>query len=203
MEPIVSKLSRKFSSVIFKLFYARRFAHFGKGSTIQSPLHIYGEQRITIGDNVLVQYKSWLAATDQTGENDSRLAIGDGCVIGHFNELYATKSIVLEKNVLTADRVYISDNLHSYENPDMPVIAQPIKQISPVRIGEGSWIGIGAVVLGANIGMHCVIGANSVVTRDIPDYCVAAGAPARVIKRYDPEKKQWVSVKEPAVNTEG
>lgn len=203
MEPIVSKLSRKFSSVIFKLFYSRRFAHFGKGSTIQSPLHIYGEQRITIGDNVLVQYKSWLAATDQTGENDSRLAIGDGCVIGHFNELYATKSIVLEKNVLTADRVYISDNLHSYENPDMPVIAQPIKQISPVRIGEGSWIGVGAVVLGANIGRHCVIGANSVVTRDIPDYCVAAGAPARVIKRYDPKKKQWVSVKEPAVNTEG
>ncbi|WP_289818532.1 DapH/DapD/GlmU-related protein, partial [uncultured Duncaniella sp.] len=60
-----------------------------------------------------------------------------------------------------------------------------------VRIGEGSWLGVGVSVLGANIGRHCVIGANAVVTKDIPDYCVAAGIPARIIKRYDFDSREW------------
>lgn len=98
---------------------------------------------------------------------------------------------MLEDNVLTADRVYISDNLHGYSDINIPVNAQPIKQISTVRIGEGSWLGIGVVVIGANIGKHCVIGANAVVTHDIPDYSVAVGIPAKVIKRYNFSTKQW------------
>lgn len=121
----------------------------------------------------------------------AELIIGNGCAIGHFNEIYATKSIVIEDNVLTADRVYISDNLHGYENPDMPIIKQPIKQNGTVRIGEGSWLGVGVAVIGANIGKHCVIGANAVITKDIPDYSVAVGIPAKVIKRYNFSTRKW------------
>lgn len=122
------------------------------------------------------------------------MIIGSGCSIGHFNEIYATKSIVIEDNVLTADRVYISDNLHGYENPEIPVIKQPIKQNGTVRIGEGSWLGAGACVIGANIGKHCVIGANAVVTHDIPDYSVAVGIPAKVIKKYNFNTSKWENV---------
>lgn len=64
---------------------------------------------------------------------------------------------------------------------------------NPVKIGSQSFIGMGARIFpGVTIGKHCVIGANAVVTHDIPDYCVAAGMPARVIKRYDFEKGEWV-----------
>ena len=64
-----------------------------------------------------------------------------------------------------------------------PIKEQDISIVSPVVIGEGSWLGENVCVCGASIGKHCVIGANSVVTNDIPDYCVAVGAPARVIKK--------------------
>ena len=63
--------------------------------------------------------------------------------------------------------------------------------MSEVTIGEDSWIGENVCICGASIGKHCVIGANSVVTKDIPDYCVAAGIPAKVIKKYNFEKNSW------------
>lgn len=174
---------------LFAWHYRRVLKEFGSNSVIWKPLRISGN--ISVGSNVTIQYKSWLQANPLTGE-DAYLEIGDGCVIGHFNEIYATKSIVLEPDVLTADRVYISDNLHGYENPDLPVLKQPVIQNgNGVVIGEGSWLGVGVCVLGASIGKHCVVGSNAVVTHDIPDYSVAVGIPAKVIKRYNQESGKW------------
>ena len=73
---------------------------------------------------------------------------------------------------------------------------QPIIQNGTVEIGERSWLGENVCVLGAIIGKHCVIGANSVVTHDIPDYSVAVGAPAKVIRKYDFSSKEWIKVEE-------
>lgn len=90
--------------------------------------------------------------------------------------------------------VTITDIEHPYEN----IETAPGKQkmiARAVRIGRQSFIGMGARIFpGVTIGRHCVIGANAVVTHDVPDYCVAAGVPARVIKKYDPEKGAWVKV---------
>ena len=178
---------------VFKfLYYHFKLGGFGSHSRIDNPLHIDGGKSIYIGKCVSIQYKTWVASVPLTGERKSRLVFEDGCTIGHFNHIYATKSIILHENVLTADKVYISDNLHGYEDIDTPIKRQPIIQNGTVEIGEGSWLGENVCVLGANIGKHCVIGANSVVTKDIPDYSVAVGAPAKVIKRYDFEKKAWV-----------
>lgn len=81
--------------------------------------------------------------------------------------------------------MYITDCDHEYRNIDVSVINQGIVQRGQkVSIGGGSYIGINAVIVGnVKIGNHCVIGANSVVTKDVPDYCVAVGSPARVIKK--------------------
>src|SRR5690606_32270085 len=103
---------------------------------------------------------------------------------GNFSHLYATGLVDIGNNVLIADKVYISDNLHSYEDVNIPIWKQPIKQLREVRIGNNSWIGENVCIIGANVGNHCVIGANSVVTKDIPDYCIAVGTPAKIIKRY-------------------
>ena len=98
---------------------------FGHNSFIYKPLYVSGTN-IHIGDNVYVQYKSWLASESLTGNGEALLKIGNGCVIGHFNEIYSTHSIVIENHVLTADRVYISDNIHGYENIEIPILHQPI-----------------------------------------------------------------------------
>ena len=105
--------------------------------------------------------------------------------------IYCTSNITIEKDVLTADKVYISDNAHSYEDVNLPIWQQPIKQLKSVVIGEGSWIGENVCIIGASVGKHCVIGANAVVTKDIPDYSIAVGIPARVIKKYNSEKQIW------------
>lgn len=123
------------------------------------------------------------------------MIIGEGCAIGDFNHIAAVRRVVLGKNVLTANRVYISDNCHGYDDIHVPIMHQPVKFKAEVLIGDGSWIGENVCVIGAKIGKNCVIGANSVVIDDIPDHSVAAGAPARVIKKYDISTNRWISVK--------
>lgn len=190
--PFNESLKRLLRFVYF-LYYRCIFRNFGLHSVVRSPLRVDGAKNISVGNRCSIQYKTWLAAMPLTGYN-VKLVIEDGCSIGNFNHIYATRSIILHKNVLTADKVYISDNLHGYEDINIPILQQPIVQKNNVEIGEGSWLGENVCVIGANIGKHCIIGANSVVTKDIPDYSVAVGEPAKVIKQYDFEQKKWIRI---------
>lgn len=184
------KIFNKIYHIVSSCYYRYKLPHFGIKSCINHPIRVAGN--VSIGNYVNIQYKSWIEAQPLTGYDNPCLKINDGCVIGHFNEIYATKSVIIEKDVLTADRVYISDNLHGYKDIKTPILKQPIIQNgNGVVIGEGSWLGVGVCVLGASIGKHCVIGSNAVVTKDIPDFCIAAGIPARIIKRYDFDLKEW------------
>jgi acetyltransferase-like isoleucine patch superfamily enzyme len=89
--------------------------------------------------------------------------------------------------------VYITDQNHGYEDVSRP-ISQQSQPERAVRIGKGSWIGHGSIILpGSHIGAHVVIGAQSVVSGVIPDYCVAVGSPARVIKQYR-DGEGWISI---------
>jgi len=187
----VKRARRVWSMGITIVLYRGSFKKVGYKSIIRSPLKIENAANIVIGNNVLIGYKAWLAASSLTGNVECSLEIGDGCSIGNFNHIYATKKIEIQNNVLTADRVYISDNQHGYEDINLPVIKQGIIQLNAVSIGEGSWLGENVCVLGAKIGKNCVIGANTVVTKDIPDYSIAVGAPAKIIKRYDFDLQEW------------
>lgn len=176
---------------LFRLVFARRFRHFGRGTSVIFPAGVDGAENIILGDNVYIAYKTFLAALPHTGQADCLLQIGAGTRIGRFNHFYATHRVVLGANVLTANNVYISDNLHGYRDPVVPILHQPLVQTGVVEIGDGSWLGHNVCVLGARIGRHCVIGANAVVTHDIPDHCVAVGSPATIIRRYDPAALAW------------
>ncbi len=176
---------------LFRLVFARRFKQFGRGTCVVFPAGVEGAGNISLGDDVYVAYKSFLAAVPHTGQPQCTLEIGAGSRIGRFNHIYATQRVVLGAHVLTANGVYISDNLHDYRNPELPILQQPIRQNGVVEIGAGSWLGHNACVLGARIGRHCVVGANAVVTHDVPDHCVVVGAPARIVKRYDAQTGQW------------
>ena len=183
---------------LYLFLYKHSFKQVGQRSRIINPLQIDGKENISVGNDVIVNEGAWLAAMPLTGR-EVHLVLSDRVCLGHHNHIYATESIVIEKDVLTADRVYISDNIHGYEDITTPIIKQPIKQCKKVVIGEGSWLGENVCVIGSKIGKHCVIGANAVVTRDIPDYSVAVGAPAKVIKYYSKLHEKWERV-EPKEN---
>jgi acetyltransferase-like isoleucine patch superfamily enzyme len=96
------------------------------------------------------------------------------------------------KSVMLADKCYLSDNLHAYEDVTLPIIHNPMKVPGEIVIGDHSWLGENVCVFGdVKIGKHCVVGAGSVVMESIPDYSVAVGSPARIIKRYNPETQTW------------
>lgn len=174
-----------------KLLYGSRMKHLGKSVVIISPLKIFKKERVSIGDYTVIGYKAWLGATPSTGCKSCELVIGANCAIGNFNHIYATQSIKIGDSVLTADKVYISDNIHGYEDISRPVLSQKVVQKKPVEIGDGSWIGENVCIIGASVGKHCIIGANAVVTHDIPDYSIAVGSPAKVVKFYNFEKESW------------
>lgn len=181
---------RKFFYYIFSHpFYKIKLGALGTGSKLHQAV-ITGGKNIYIGQNVYIRRGGWLAA-DARGIAPCRLSIGDGTYIGNYCHIYATNNIGIGNKVLIADRVYISDNVHSYENVNVPVIDQPIKQLPALTIGDGAWLGENVCVIGASVGKNSVVGANAVVTRDIPDYCVALGIPAIIVKRYNFKTGSW------------
>lgn len=131
---------------------------------------------------------------------NGEIVFGERCLIGDNVHIAASKKVSIGSECLFASKIYISDTSHgSYHskgsspdsNPnDRPLIAHP------VSIGDKVWLGENVVVLaGVSIGDGCVVGANAVVTHDIPDYCIAVGSPAKVIKQYDFSKGEWVPAK--------
>jgi serine acetyltransferase len=168
----------------------RRFAAFGSGSIAAFPTGtFFGERWITVGSDTLIGAYVSLTAGMVPGQDLGPapvLAIGDRCVIGRGSHIIAHQSLVIGDDVFTGPYVYITDQNHGYADPDMP-IGRQLPHNAEVRIGSGSWLGAGAIVLpGASIGRNVVIAAGSVVRGTVPDRCVVAGVPARVVRRYTP-----------------
>lgn len=95
--------------------------------------------------------------------------------------------------MLVGPNVYISDRSHQYRDVRIPIMDQGYYTNGTLEIGDGTWIGIHACLIGnISVGRGCVIGANAVVTKDIPDYSVVVGNPGKIVKKYDLELKKWV-----------
>ena len=148
---------------------------------------------IAISDNVFIHEYCWfsmLPFNQQRGSPDVRgepsLSIGANSYIGRFATFACMKEVSIGKDVMIADRVFIGDCYHGFMNRELPIKDQYLFSPGPVRIGDGSWLGVNVSIMpNVTIGKNCVIGANSVVTTDIPDFHVAAGVPARIIRRVD------------------
>lgn len=188
---IIKRVYTKVVTTVNTLYYRNSLKKFGTNSYIIKPLIIAGHKNIIIHDNVLIAHQAWLAAYDRPDKAPCLLEIGSGCQVGHYSHICATSEIILEEEVLLADKVFISDHLHGYEDINRPILKQALVQKNKVRIGKGSWIGENVCILGCSVGQQSVIGANSVVTKDIPAYCIAAGNPAKIIKRFCFDTKQW------------
>ena len=166
----------------------RGFAGFGPGSIIAFPTGaLYGEAWIEIGSGTLIGEQVSLSAGMLPGQDLGELPvlrIGNRCVIGRGSHLVAHCSLVIGDDVYTGPNVYITDQNHGYADPDMP-IGRQWPHNTAVSIGAGSWLGAGVIVLpGACIGRNVVVAAGSVVRGPVPDRCVVAGVPARVVRTY-------------------
>jgi acetyltransferase-like isoleucine patch superfamily enzyme len=144
-------------------------------------LEALDEGRLTIGEGTLLEPGCWI-----TMSPDARVSIGSGCFLNRGTMLAASESVEIGDNVMFANGCFVSDSDHRYDDPKVPVTWQGFEFQGPTRIGSNTWIGWGCVITGGvTLGERCVIGANSVVTRDIPGGVIAAGAPAKVIREID------------------
>ena len=174
--------------------WKKRFAYFGEGAVIQYPARISGFESIDIGECTTILDHSRI-------ENFSidrikpQIRIGRNCYICYYLTILNASSVTIGDNVLLASHVLISSENHGMD-PELklPYMSQPLES-KPVVIGDGCWIGEKVCILpGVTIGKKCVIGAGSVVTKSVPDYSLAVGNPAKVIKKYNFNTHSWDKV---------
>lgn len=121
--------------------YRQSLGTLGRGSRIIKPLELRKMRHIHVGANVMIGAHAWLWAFPATECLEPKMVIADGCKIGHFNHIACVNSVELGPKVLTADRVYISDHGHAFEDVSVAVMDQPIAFRGPVAIGAGTWLG--------------------------------------------------------------
>lgn len=139
------------------------------------------EGRLEIGAQTLLEPGVWL-----TAPNDARIRIGSGTFLNLGVMVAAVELVEIGDHCMFANGCFVTDGNHRFDDPDQPVPWQGFTSKGPTRIGDNVWCGAGVVVTsGVTIGERSVIGANSVVTTDIPPYSIAAGAPARVLRSIE------------------
>ncbi len=141
-------------------------------------LEMLREGRLELGRHVLLEPNVWLSAPGQ-----ARIRIGQGTFLNIGVMVAAAELVEIGDHCMLANGCFVSDASHRFDDPDKPVPWQGFTSKGPTRLGDNVWCGANVVVTtGVTVGERCVIGANSVVTADLPPRSIAAGAPARVLK---------------------
>lgn len=184
--------------LLLSLIYTKIF--FQKARLIRIPFDIRNKKYIEIGDSLTTGFGCRIEAYPQKNDSNKVLQFGRNVEINDYVHIAAGEKIIIGNNVLIASKVFISDINHgNYTgiNPDSPLSAPNSRKLStnPIIIKDNVWIGEGVCIMaGVTIGVGCVIGASSVVTKNIPDYSIAVGTPAKVIKQFDFVKEEWLFV---------
>ncbi|MCS3767089.1 acetyltransferase-like isoleucine patch superfamily enzyme [Aeromonas hydrophila] len=196
MSEMVKKLSRLLSRLKWKVitycYYSTTFHSFGKNNVFISPMLILGERHISIGNNCVFRNGLRLEVVDP--QSDIVIDIGDNVNIEQNVHIIGRGRISIGNNVSLTAGCSIVDVVHPLQQPSSGKSYATVidNKRYDVSIGDYTMIGIGAHISpGVTIGKGCVIGAHAVVTKDIPDYCVCAGIPARIIKRYNNYDNVW------------
>jgi acetyltransferase-like isoleucine patch superfamily enzyme len=186
-----------------------KFGNDPKNLTISLPRRINNSERIFLGDNVSLGPGSFLYAVTHYPTDgmrhpwrsqslqtfNSKIIIGNNVTSTGDLQIAAQSLITIEDDVMFASNIHINDALHGSENANEPYKYQKISRIAPILIKRGCWIGQNVVILpGVTIGELSIIGANSVVTKSIPDRCIAVGNPAKIIRRWDESTGRWITV---------
>ena len=185
---------RRVASRLRSYWVRRHFAHCSNNVLLGKRPVLHGMKCISIGDSTFIgDYVTLTAWPESAVSHETGIVIGSGCSIGDFNHISAINRIVIGNNLLTGKWVSIIDNSHGlsdYDNLKLPPLERNVTSKGPIVIGDNVWIGDKVSILpGVNIGDGAVIGANSVVTKDVPPYTIVAGVPAQIKKQSSTEKK--------------
>ena len=187
---VLSEKIRGNRDVIYTMWIRHFVGHMGEHSSITYPCKLKGggQMHISIGDFTSIQSHGILGCWINYGDQcfNPSVTIGNHCHIGEYNHITACNKITIGDNLLTGRFVYIGDNSHgglSVEEASTPPASRVLKSKGEIKIGNNVWIGDKVTILGGvAIGENVIIAANSVVTKSIPNNCIAAGSPARIVR---------------------
>src|SRR3954463_15097127 len=144
-------------------------------------LEALDEGRLRIGEGTLLEPGCWI-----TMAAEAQIEIGEGCFLNRNTMLAAKERIEIGDHVMFANGCFVGDAAHRFDDPEKPITWQGFTSKGPVRIGSNCWFGANCVLAsGVEIGERSVVGANSVVTQDLPPRVIAAGSPAKVLKEIE------------------
>lgn len=178
------------------------FAGFGVRVSIHYSCDIprWSAPDIQLGDGVYLAPDVWLNIAPGSTGPSPKITLGKGCRIGRRSTISAKNLVALEDDVLLAPSVLLMDHNHEFSDIQRPIHEQGVTEGGKITVEKNCWLGCSVVVLCTKgelrIGRNSVIGANSVVTRSVPPFSVIAGNPARLVKRYDPNRQRWVNANE-------
>jgi acetyltransferase-like isoleucine patch superfamily enzyme len=151
-----------------------------------------GQKNVRIGDYTTIQGTSILGCWTKYGKQQfptASITIGNHCSIGEYNHITACNKITIGDGLLTGRYVIISDNSHgglSEEEANIQPTLRDLKSKGEVVIGNNVWLGDKVAVLsGVHIGNNVIVAANAVVTKDVPDGCIVAGVPGKIVKQIN------------------
>lgn len=158
---------------------ARRRAY-ARGRVLGEPLEMLRDGRLSLGEQVLLEPDVWITGS-------GRVEIGEGTILNRGVMLAAAEHVSIGAHCMVANGCVVTDSDHVTDDPTRPATWQGFTSKGPTTVGDHTWLGAHAVVTsGVTIGERCIIGAGAVVTHDVPDWSVAVGVPARVVRRREP-----------------
>lgn len=198
---LLRKLPIKFQCLILSTLMGRRI-NVGSGSFVHHSVHILGGDNIRIGSNSCLSEGCWLNVNHRL-RGEVAIEIGDNCFIGKQNFFSSGNVILIGDYTLTTMGCKFVGSTHKVDEPQTPYLLTGTTCDDRIQIGVNCFFGVGATVLGnVRVGHGSVIGAESLVLKDIPPFSIAIGNPAKVVKRYSFIKEAWLPISEMSSNDE-
>lgn len=190
------KIKRFFINLfqILKELFIKR--NIGEKSILGFNVHVLGWNNIKIGSNTIIGDNSWLNVNDRKKDTIG-IDIGNNCYISKNNVISSSKKLIIKDFYMSNINVHLLGSNHIISNPMKPYIQTGATKEDTLYIGTNVWMGASSCVLGnVTVGHGSIIGAGSIVTKDIPPFSIAVGNPAKIIKRFSFKLNKWVSINE-------